>query len=334
MIIINNAILHILDFNSGLSVYSQEVLDVTDGAAAEFIERQLDKVFSDDRVRQGSFSPESNAKADIESYMDGKLGFVELSTEFAKNIYDTVAISDKPTSMDVIVCDFTADEKRRLAILLNPYKTYYTHQILPADIGFKNELIQHCAILPALSQKLDEFAVIDLTTYEVNSVDKKRNIDGHNAYILKDYILKCTSGISQKETIKLMTKIADKIAEDNGQSGAAAISKVKTFIAENAEASQELKPAEMIQEVFAESEYMQSKFEEKIKEAVIPEQVKVDKAVAFKATKNHKIKTDTGIEIIYPSDYLNNSDYINIINHSDGTISIEINKIGKITSRI
>lgn len=332
--IINNAILHILDFNSGLSVYSQEALNTTVSAVVEFIECQIDKAFSDDRIKQGTFLPESSAKTDIENYMDGKIDFIALSAELAKNIYDTAAISDRPVSMDVIVCDFTLEEKRQLAILLNPYKTYYTHQISPVDIGFKNELIQHFAILPALSQKLDEFAIIDLTSYEISFVDKRRNIDGHNAYIFKDYVLKCSSGISQKETIKIMTKIADRIAEDNGQSGTEAIARVKTFISENAEASDELKPIELVQEVFADSEYMQSRFEEKIKEAGIPEQIKVDKEVAVKATKNHKIKTDTGIEIIYPSDYLNNSNYINIINNPDGTISIEINNIGKITSRI
>ena len=290
MINIKSAVLHILDFNSGLAVYSQEPLNLTESDCLPYIERHLEKSFFDERLKTGIFHEGSEFRPLIEDYISNRRDLISISEQAAKVIYDAMAISDKPASSDIIVCDFEESDRRFLAILILSNKSAYTHQILQAQTGFKNELIQHLAVLPSASQKLDEFAFIDLESMKLKFVDKKRNIDGHNAFIFRDYVLKCSSDISQKEAIKLVTKIADKIAEDNGQSGAVAVSKVKSFIVENSEVSENLKPAELIQEVFAESEYMQTEFEEKIKEAGIPKQVKVDRAVAVKTAKSQKIK--------------------------------------------
>lgn len=46
-----------------------------------------------------------------------------------------------------------------------------------------------------------------------------------------------------------------------------------------------------------------------------------------------KIKTDTGIEITIPSDFFDNSEYIEFINNPNGTISISIKNVGKIINR-
>lgn len=49
--------------------------------------------------------------------------------------------------------------------------------------------------------------------------------------------------------------------------------------------------------------------------------------------KNQKIRTDTGIELSFPTAYFENPDKIEFINNPDGTISIEIKHVGKITNR-
>ena len=54
---------------------------------------------------------------------------------------------------------------------------------------------------------------------------------------------------------------------------------------------------------------------------------------AQKAGRSHKIKTDTGIEITFPSEYIENTDFIQFINNPDGTLSIELKNIGKIVNK-
>ena len=43
--------------------------------------------------------------------------------------------------------------------------------------------------------------------------------------------------------------------------------------------------------------------------------------------------TDTGIEIVFPTDYYQKTDLIEFQNNADGTISIVIKNVGKITNR-
>ena len=52
-----------------------------------------------------------------------------------------------------------------------------------------------------------------------------------------------------------------------------------------------------------------------------------------KAEKVQKIKTDKGIEIIIPVDYMNSKEYVEFRNHPDGTISIQLKNITHITSK-
>ncbi len=59
----------------------------------------------------------------------------------------------------------------------------------------------------------------------------------------------------------------------------------------------------------------------------------IERDYTVRANKSHKIRTDTGIEIIVPSDFFNNSEYIEFISNEDGTISINIKNVGKIINR-
>ena len=45
--IINKAILHILDFNSGMSIISQRELDFSDVTITDYIEKHLEHIKSD-----------------------------------------------------------------------------------------------------------------------------------------------------------------------------------------------------------------------------------------------------------------------------------------------
>ena len=60
--------------------------------------------------------------------------------------------------------------------------------------------------------------------------------------------------------------------------------------------------------------------EEKVPERVPVERKQVERA----AVRNHKIRTDTGIEISFPAEMGSNSEYIEFVNEPNGLISIEL----------
>jgi hypothetical protein len=197
----------------------------------------------------------------------------------------------------------------------------------------KNDIINNYSILPNLSQKLEECAFINICSSDIKFLDKKRSINGEDTFIIPDVLLESSSDISPKDTIKLVKAITHMVAENHGQNTVLAVSKAKNFIVENTEVSECLEPQKLGKEVFASSKVMQEEFIREVKNAGIPETVKIEKTYAVRTGKNHKIKTDTGIELSFPVDYFENKNYIEFINNPDGTISIELKNIGKITNR-
>ena len=59
----------------------------------------------------------------------------------------------------------------------------------------------------------------------------------------------------------------------------------------------------------------------------------VNREFAGKQGRQHKIKTDTGIEISFPVEYMKNRDFIEIVTNPDGTLRIELKNINKISNK-
>lgn len=333
MIIINRSILHILDFNSNVCVFSEEELDIQNNSIELFLSKHLEKSFKDSSLKTGMFLEESKFQKKIIDYLKSDIDFIKFSRFVSDLIYNSLSQTDIMESLDLIICDVEVENERQVVILLCTNKVGYTHQVINDNGIVKNEIINHYAILPSLTQKLDGYAFIDANNLSIKFVDKNRNINGQELYILPEIVLECDSTISQREVIKLVKDVAIMVAENHGESSALAISKAKNYIAENIEESENLEPIELGKKVFSSSKLMQDEFERHAKEFGIPDTIKIDKEFAIKTSKNHKIKTDTGIEISFPVDYFKNTDYIEFINNTDGTLSIELRNIGKITNK-
>lgn len=331
--IINKAILHILDFNSGMCIISQRELDFSDITINEYIEKHLEHIKSDLSQKSGVFSSESSFFVQLDKYLAEQLSFMELSVFIGNILYEQIAQSEKAVPTDLLVVDFSDNGSRYLALLLLNSKIAYTHQVLTSDGNIHNEIIKHHAILPNTTQKADSYALISCDDFAIGFIDKKRVIDGQEVYLLPDILLQCTSTISGKEAIKTVSQIAAEVAEKHGANSAVILSKAKNYLLENAETSASFSPTELGQEVFAGSKAMQQEFESQIIQAQLPQNVKVERTLAIKTAKNHKIKTDTGIEITFPAEYFENHDFIEFINNPDGTISIQVKNIGRILNK-
>lgn len=137
---------------------------------------------------------------------------------------------------------------------------------------------------------------------------------------------------SSKEVFDTVTRIVEEVAEEYGANAAVAVSKAKAYVAENADESDELAPWDMGEEVF-EDEPLQKRFEQALADEALPERVVVEKNVAKRVAKSHKIRTDTGIDITFPAEYGENPDFIEFVSGPNGLINIELKNIGHIENR-
>ena len=333
MIGINRAILHILDFNSNLTVFSEQELELGSSSAASYLMKHLERSFTDPALKPGTFNQDSAMKADLAAYATGEVDFVQLSTQIAGALYQAIAQSDKRGSADVLVCDISVNGEQVVAILKCNNRVGFTHQVSQGEAGISNSIIHHYAILPSLAHKLDEYAFIWVESGEIRFVDKKCSIGGNDVYILPEIVLDCSSRVSQKDTIAMVTSITRKVAESHGENPAIAVSRAKTLIIESAEVSEYLDPQELGNAVFAASPMMKQQYQQEIEQAGLDEAVKIDRNLAVRTGRTHKLKTDTGIEITIPVDYFQNQDYVEFINNPNGTLSISLKNIGKLVDK-
>ncbi|WP_173443279.1 nucleoid-associated protein [Selenomonas ruminantium] len=332
MVIIDKAILHILDFNSGMTVYSDEELTVQDSIET-FLLKHIEKSWGSQDAKPGTFYDDSHCAQLVKEYLSGGMSFVPFSKELAKKLEDAFVHAEEMASSDVIVADVRIDDRRQIVIFKSNSHIGYTHQVNQTEAGIKNEIINHYSIMPNLSQKMEEFAFIDTESKEISVTAKKYTIDGNSILVFPEILLECSLTPSPKEAIKNLSKTAAKVAEAYGQDKVATEAAVKSYVTENMQNTDELDLVEAGKEIFKENPSMQADFDNAIKEAGFTEPVKMDQEATIKKMCKHKLKTDTGIELTIPSEYFDNTEFMEFHNNEDGTLSIMLKHIGNIVNR-
>lgn len=332
MILIDKAILHILDFNSGVTVYSDEPLTVTDSIET-YLWKHIEKAWGSQEAKPGVFFEDSAFRQKLEAYKSGELDFVALSKEIGKTLEDAFTHAEEMASSDVLVAAVQIDEKPQLVILRSNSHIGFTHQVNQTEHGIKNEIINHYSIMPNLSQKVDEFAFIDLMTMAIKTAAKKYTLDGTPVFVFPELLLECDLAPSPKEAMKNLSKAAAKVAETYGQDKVATEAAVKNYVAETMQQGEELDLREAGKEIFHDNPAMQQDLDTAIRDAGITEPVRMDPEATLKKVSRHKLKTDTGIELTIPTDYFDNTEFVEFNNNDDGTLSITLKHISNIVNR-
>ena len=324
MIIIEKAILHILDFHSGVTVYSDAELPVKDSVETWLL-KHVERAWGSQDAKPGTFCEDSAFLKELQDYESGALDFVALSKAIAKTLDDALTHAEEMPASDVIVAQASIDEVPYLVILRSNSHIGFTHQV--------NQIINHYSIMPNLSQKIDEFAFVNLKTKELKTAAKKYTLDGDAVFVLPEVLLECSLTPSPKEAMKNLSKAAAQVAESFGQDKVMAEAAVKSYVAETMQKGAELDLQEAGKEIFQDNPAMQQELDTAIRDAGITEPVQMDPEATLKKVSRHKLKTDTGIELTIPTDYFDNTEFIEFNNNEDGTLSITLKHISNIVNR-
>ena len=209
----------------------------------------------------------------------------------------------------------------------------YVQQVCQTEHGVQNEIINHYAIMPNLSQRMDEFVIIDAASLQLSFVAKKYTMEGESVYLLPEVVLECSMEPSQKDALKSLEKTTVAVAESFGQDAVAAAAAAKNYVAEHMEISNELDLKRAGEEVFKEQPAMQADYNRRLEEQGFDKPVQMDQEATLKKVAKHKLKTDTGIELAIPTDYFDNTQFVEFHNETDGTLSITLKHIASIINR-
>ncbi len=380
MFSINHAVLHVLDFESCVTVISQEELDLDNKNVKSYVARMCKHALGGMSNRRGEFLPDSPFAGELAAYLRGDVAFMDLSAQIADFLSAEFARMEKPTSCDVLVVDFedepaaqvhagdeggegaegsdglpgdlavensqttpaaTAEDaaayaarsRRYFAILLLESKPAFMHEVGRGDAGGTvNSIERHHAILPNPSQKLSSYAFIDVRSRAIRFLDKERTVAGDARWVLPEGLLSCTNDLSSKELFDATIELVSDVAEEFGVNSAEAIGRAKAYMAANATDDDEVPFDEFVDDVF-EDEGPRRRFEEAAASEHLGEGVRVEKNVASRAGRNHKIVTDTGIVVTFPAEYSKNTELIEFSSTPNGLIKIELKNIGSIENR-
>lgn len=331
---LKKAILHILDMSSNIQVFSDEQLDVENAEINTFITKHIEKIYESASLRPAVFKEASGFRAKINQYKAGETDFTELSQFAAERLYEAIASSEDPKSCDLIVTEFVVNEENIIGILKCDNKTGVTHTVVQNDGRILNNIINHYAILPPVSQKIADCAFISVESEALRYAGKNYKIDGESTDIIADLLLECEYEISPRESANTVTRIAKKVALENGADTIETQARIKEYVTESIEenAYEYVDTDKVAEKVFEGLPSMREEFIQKIEKAGVPKQVEVNKYLTKKMTSNVKLSTDTGVELSFPPEYYKNPDYIEIITNEDGTLSIKINNITELTT--
>lgn len=327
---VNHAILHILDFESAVNVMSQRELDLDTRAVRSFVTSHLRRARTSGDNKRGAFAEDSAFAGELKSFFFGERDFIDLSQQIAEFVSGELAKAEKIESTDVFVADFEDDDDVRwFAVMLMNSRMAFMHEVAREGGEVRNDIARHYAILPSPSQKVASFALVRASTMDVYFQDKKRKIAGEDTFLIPDGLLQCETGVSGKEAIDAVTRVVEQVAEEHGANTAVALAKAKAAVAEAVEEDEELPPWDIVDEAFEDEPVMRDAIKASLQEEHLPERVPVERAqVERAAVRNHKIRTDTGIEISFPAEMVDNPDYIEFVNEPNGLISISLRNIG------
>lgn len=339
MLTVEKAVLQIMDGTSDLCVISQKEMDLNDPETRGFLEKHMGRILTDPAGREGQFWNDSGFAATMQRYNIGEIPFVEFAGVVGSACYESFRQLDKAEGADLVLAQFNQDGRSLIALMLLGHKSAYTHQALTEDGALSNQLLRHQAILPGPGQKLDSWAVADPFSFEVRFAEKRRRSNNQDFELLRQAVLQCDAAPSTRETVKAVQQIAVELAAEQGADPVQAVqaaTRVKASLAQQGQTEEAFAPLEAAREVFGELEDPEpvlKEFEERVRQAGLPAQVKVEPTYAAKTARTHKIKTDTGIELTVPAEYFENPEYIQFLNNPDGTLSIQLNHIGSIENK-
>ena len=350
MLKVSQAILHVFDFETGSKYYSEAPLDLENRPTKSYVQRRLRKITASPESNHGEFAEDSGFAGELEHYLMGGADFQGFSVQIAEWFWEELRRSEELEQVDLLVADFIDTDvaavgvnstdaevdaafdgpegKRFFAVVLLPRKQSFVH-----EIGGTNEILRMDTALPNPTAKIDTYVLVDCDSFAIDFHDKERSIGGQSIQILPDKFLQCSAAASTQEVFSEVSVIVQDVAEEYGLTPAVEVGRAKAAVAQQADRDEVVTPAEIGRVVFEDRPDVQQVFEERVREAKLPEEAPVRRGVANRLAKNHKIKTDTGIEITFPSDLADKPGYLDFTTGADGTISITIGNVAHIENK-
>lgn len=357
-IIIRKGIVHILDGELGYPVFSEKLLDLSPDTN-DFLRSLLYKILSGDDLKKCSFddgktaepwseedlterqetaveySPEANSENVYElvkAFREENL--VEDSKKLAEALYRIMNANLAIPSADFAVVTFQVHSMQYLGLLKMNYKESYVHMTQAEEEGNVNQIIRYRSMLPSAATRLSEAVIIDLSDYSVQIVEKKYEINGTKCNYLSEHYLHCHAAMSSKTKLAIVTKAVDQVNQKYYAEEPVKQLESKRMIKEEMEETGSVSVERISEKLYGQTPDIKEEFDARMEKYHMGQaEVTPQSERTTKKFEKQYLKTDTGIEINIPMDQYEDTEQVEFITNPDGTISVLIKNINRITTR-
>lgn len=332
-IYLKKAVLHIIDRENGLPVFSQNELDLTTEFIRDYLTKKIQKIPSA-QTKTGLLAEESQVAQLVKTV---PTDFIPQSEALVQRWFDIYNQSEDAPSADVFVVLYEQDTVLHLALLKVNYHEALTHFVDSEETGIANKLIVNRAILGSKSQKADEGLTVNLETLAYELIEKRYTFSGDKLYYFSEKVIESQPMPSLEENVRVIKKVAKQIGKKFEEDEFEVLAVVKEAIYDSIEEQGTVVSEEVAQKVFKENISAQMAFKEEVKEAGFIEEhqpVQEVREISEKRFGKQKFKLSNGIELIVPVDVYRNPDLIEFSNNPDGTISVMIKNVDEVINRL
>ncbi len=330
-VIIQEAIIHILDSTVGMPVISDSLLELGPDLC-DFLGGHIFKIASCDDLKKCMFDEASPIYSYIKELNEENL--IAISTKIAENLYSIMNANIEIPPADLFIVTYQMDGAKYLAILKMNYKTSYVHFTSSDDKGRFNDIIKQKATLPNESAKLSEAALICLDDMSLTIVEKKYEVNGVKTNYFSELFLQCHTSLSSKTKLNILTKALDQINKKYYEHDLSKQLETKHILHTEFSEQGSVQMQQIGEKLYKGDPEVQEEFEGKLeKYNIVSEEVKPQNKQTVKKFDKQFLTTDTGIEINIPMELYDEKDKVEFLTNPDGTISILIKNINQIKSK-
>lgn len=290
-----------------------------------FLFTKLEKLFSANRRKEGTLAVNAWISEQLRLFQQGEQSFEELSACIAQRYYDCKRECNRFAPSALVIALAAYEEAHHLVLLDQSYRSGY-HCILDDR--------QQAVYAPTrfLSQTLlkDDFGfTLSLGDHTLHVLEQRSD----RGYVLSEHFLQVQPSPSYDEIHRVMEENVRGLSEKYEMDTTQALTRMKQVTKYHVEEQEELSVSDLAEEIFAEVPYAADEFcmrmkQEGIREMLPLEQVKVRRSLAMQ-----RIKTDTGVELAFPVEYMEEGDKLAITHERDGMIEIAVKNVSHIQNR-
>lgn len=324
--LIAHAIINTLDFFTGSVKKSNNELDFTKDLTDAYVNKIVKKVLASSTKRKGKFNDTSKLYNLVKTF-NKDTNFVSFSHQISDLFFEELSKSDSYLRTDILTLEYRENNDDVLTIILLENE----ESIIVSNDDDNIQLSKNLNNLPTNVNSIKTFILIDLKNFDFYSSEKFKLVEGVKHKIVEENIVDASFEPSTSDIYKTIKKEAMAINESDSIKEVETLAKLKQHINNHSD-SPNLDVVELAEDLFKDKNEQQE-FLNNVKLKGVNENASLEYNLVSNKTLNSKIKTDTGIELTIPNDYFSDTNNVEIKDNSDGTFSIIIKNVTKLSGR-